>query len=166
MSRRLRLLWCFLVFAPLLSAGEPAVLTIRVPEAAPLTFNAAELAALPRVHLEAVEPHAKTKHTYSGLSVRDLLIKAGAPLGAAMRGSAHRMVVRVSARDGYVAVFALAEFDEAFSSRSLLLATQVDGAPLPEKSAPLQLIAPGDKRGARWVRMVDSLEVITLPAQP
>jgi len=38
-------------------------------------------------------------------------------------------------------------------------------APVPENAAPFRLIAPGDKKAARWARMVTSLE-ITTPAQP
>ena len=75
-----------------------------------------------------------------------------------------QLVVVARSRDGYAVVYALAEFDESFSSRTILLADKDDGQPLPEKSAPFQLITPSDKKGARWARMVTSLEIIPVGA--
>jgi DMSO/TMAO reductase YedYZ molybdopterin-dependent catalytic subunit len=57
-------------------------------------------------------------------------------------------------------VFALAEFEDAFNSRTILLVDRQDGQPLPEAIGPLRLVVPGDKRPARWARMVTSLEVV------
>jgi hypothetical protein len=39
----------------------------------------------------------------------------------------------------------------------------VDGQALDGKVGPLRLVAPLDKRPARWVRMVQSIRVITAP---
>lgn len=127
-------------------------------------FTEAELAALPRLELTLDDPHEKKSHSYAGFAVRELLGRVGAPLGEKLRGGALQLGVIVRAKDGYAVLFSLADFDEAFSPRTLLLADRIDGHPLPERSGPLQLIAPGDKRAARWARMVVSLEVVTLPA--
>lgn len=67
-------------------------------------------------------------------------------------------------RGGYAVVFAWAEFDAAFSRRTLLLADKVDGKPLADTAGPSQLVAPGDTRAARWARMVTSLDVVSLGA--
>jgi len=53
-------------------------------------------------------------------------------------------VVIAHSRDGYAVVYAPADFDDAFSGRTILLAEEVDGQPLPAKSAPFQLVAPGE----------------------
>jgi DMSO/TMAO reductase YedYZ molybdopterin-dependent catalytic subunit len=59
-------------------------------------------------------------------------------------------------------VFALAEFDPAFSDRSIILAEQQDGQPLPDNAAPFRVVVPGDSHPARWIRQVKSIEVISL----
>lgn len=143
------------------------LLTVRREGAAPLGFSAAEFSALPHIDLTLVNPHDQKEHHYSGVNVRELLARIDAPLGEKLRGPAQQLGVLVKAKDGYAVLFALAEFDESFSSRTLILADRVDGQPLPEGMAPLQLIAPGDKKAARWARMVTAIEIIpTLPAAP
>jgi DMSO/TMAO reductase YedYZ molybdopterin-dependent catalytic subunit len=66
-------------------------------------------------------------------------------------------------KDGYSTLFALAEFDDAFSNRTILLADSEDGKPLPENAGPMRIVAPGDKRAARWARMVTSIELVHIP---
>jgi len=70
--------------------------------------------------------------------------------------------VRITASDNYTVVFALAEFDPGFSDRSIVLADQQDGQPLPENAAPFRIVIPGDTHPARWIRQVRSIEVIPL----
>jgi len=156
------LLLFLLAAAAAASAAEPG-LKIVTPEKT-LTLSAGELAALPRVEVAALEPHGKQEHRYTGVAVRDVLARAGVPLGEKLRGPALQLVVRIGSRDGYAVVFALAEFDTAFSRRTLLLADRVDGKPLADTAGPLQLVAPGDTRAARWARMVTSLEVVSVGA--
>jgi DMSO/TMAO reductase YedYZ molybdopterin-dependent catalytic subunit len=43
------------------------------------------------------------------------------------------------------------------------LADTADGKPLPERQGPLRIVVPQEKKGARWIRMVESIEVVTLP---
>ena len=68
----------------------------------------------------------------------------------------------VEAADGYKAVFALAELDPAFAVRDIILADKRDGKPLGAKEGPFRIVAPGDKRGARWVRQVTALRLIAV----
>ena len=65
----------------------------------------------------------------------------------------------VEASDGYRAGFALAELDPAFTDRVILLADHRDGKALAAKEGPLQIIVPGEKKHARWVRQVIRLKV-------
>jgi hypothetical protein len=71
--------------------------------------------------------------------------------------------VVVTGADGYRVVFALAELDAAFTGRAVILADSRDGGALPPNAAPFQLIVPGEKRPARWVRQVVAIEVLTAP---
>ncbi len=140
--------------------AEPALKIVAGAQTVALTAD--EIRQLPHVELSATDPHQKQTHLYSGVPMRDLLAKVGAPLGERMRGPALRMAVVFHAADGYMTVFALAEFDEAFSDRQLLLADAQDGKPLPENTGPFRLVVPGDKRAARWARMVNSIELVSV----
>ena len=69
------------------------------------------------------------------------------------------LFVVVEAADGYRAVFALAELDPEFTDRVILLADRRDDKPLPGQAGPFQIIVPGEKKHARWVRQVIRLKV-------
>jgi hypothetical protein len=97
--------------------------------------------------------------TYEGVSVADLLQRAGAPLGKQLRGPQLALYVLVSAADGYRAVFALPEFDPAFTDRVIVLADRRDGHEMTSPDGPFRVIVPDEQRHARWVREVTSLEV-------
>lgn len=127
-----------------------------------VAFTAEEFAALPHVDAKLAEQPGQKERNFSGVAMRDLLAKAGAPLGDKLRGPAQSMVVLVRAKDNYTVVFALAEFDEAFSTRTILLADKEDGEILPPSAAPLRVVTPGDKRGARSIRQVTSIELVSL----
>lgn len=141
-------------------AAEP-ILKIVGPEKT-LMFTAEEFAALPRTELKLTERAGQPERTFSGVAMRELLLRAGAPLGEKLRGDAQLTGVIVRAKDNYAVLFALAEFDENFSSRTLLLADREDGEILPPSAAPLRIVAPGDKRGARSARQIVSIEVVSL----
>jgi hypothetical protein len=130
-----------------------------------LTYSLADFAALPHLEVTALDPHAKEQHKYSGVLVHDLLAKVGMPGGDALRGALLRQAVIVHASDGYATLFALAEFDENFSDRTIILADRQDGQPLPPNAGPLRLIVPHDKRAARWARMVKALEIVSIPGK-
>ena len=55
--------------------------------------------------------------------------------------------------------FALAEVDPAFAVRDIIVADKRDGKLLDAKEGPLRIVAPGDKRPARWVRQVTALRL-------
>jgi hypothetical protein len=152
-----------LALAPLRAADAPALTVSGGGQT--LTYTLEELAALPHREITALDPHAKEQHTYSGVLVHDLLAKVGMPGGDALRGALLRQAVIVHANDGYATLFALAEFDENFSDRTILLADRQDGQPLPPNAGPLRLIVPNDKRAARWARMVKSLEIVSIPGK-
>jgi len=158
----------FLILA--LQAVGPAVqlptgVVLRVGGAVtqPLALSLQDLAAMPRTKLKAKEHD--TEVTYEGVALLEILLKAGAPLGKQMHGKALASYVLVTARDGYRVVFALPELDPDFTdaARQIIVADTADGKPLPEKQGPLRIVVPQEKKGARWIRMVESIEVISLP---
>jgi hypothetical protein len=124
-----------------------------------ITFTADALKKLPRTTVEVTDKSGK-KFQYSGVAVHLLLEKVNAPLGEELRGEALRCYVSVKARDEYRVVYALSEFDPLFEDRTILLADEKDGQPLDAETGPFQIIVPGEKRRARWVRQVDRIRVM------
>jgi hypothetical protein len=120
------------------------------------------LAGLARREVTAFNPHEKKTHTYSGYSLTDLLAQAGVKFGEPLRGAALRQAVILHCRDHYDILFALAEFDPDFNPRVILLADRQDGQPWNQAEGPYRVVVPGDKRVARWARMVSSAEVVAV----
>jgi DMSO/TMAO reductase YedYZ molybdopterin-dependent catalytic subunit len=126
--------------------------------ARPLNISGDEFARLSRQAVKA-RGHDGVDSQFEGVSLAEILSKAGVPTGKDVRGPAAALYVSVEASDGYRAVFALAELDPAFTDRIILLADRRDGKPLSARDGPLQVIVPGEKRHARWVRQVIKLKV-------
>ena len=115
---------------------------------------------MPRKTLHAENSHDKKTEVYEGVPLEALLHKAGAPQGEDIRGPVMATYVIAEAEDGYRVVFSLAELDSGFLDSDVLVADTMDGAPLGPKQGPLKLVAPHEKRPARWVRMLKSITVV------
>ena len=124
-------------------------------------FDAAALKSLPSHHVEA-EAHGKRVEC-DGPDLIDLLGKVGAPSGDSLRGKALALYVRVVAADGYRAVFSLAELDRGMRDAVPIVTASCDGEPLDLKDGPFRLIVPGEKRPARWVRQVTTIDLLRAP---
>jgi DMSO/TMAO reductase YedYZ molybdopterin-dependent catalytic subunit len=129
----------------------------------PLDLTAADLKAMPRKTLKVDNAHSKKTEVYEGVLVEDLLKKAGVPQGEALRGQAMATYVLVDAADNYRVLFSLEEFNSSFMDSEIIVADTMDGAPIPGALGPFRLVAPHEKRPARWVEMVRSLTVVKLP---
>jgi DMSO/TMAO reductase YedYZ molybdopterin-dependent catalytic subunit len=125
-------------------------------------LSPADLAKLPhvRVHASAHGDEAD----WDGVPLIELLKSAGAPSGETLRGPALALYVRITAADGYRAVFALAELDPSTGNAQAILADRKNGAPIDDKEGPLRVIVPADKRPARWVRQVIAVDLLSAPA--
>ncbi len=159
-----RVLAAVLVLAMPLPAVAQAV---AGPSASPLPGVSVVLAPdslrdLPRRTVTVTDEHG-TSATYAGADVEAVLARAGATAGSAMRGPALAQYVVVRGADGYRAVFALAELDPGFTDRVVLLADRRDGQPLPARLGPYQVVVPGEKRNARWVRNVVEIDIRSAP---
>jgi DMSO/TMAO reductase YedYZ molybdopterin-dependent catalytic subunit len=131
----------------------------------PLVLSVADLKKMPRKTLTVLNPHDKKTETYEGVLLEDLLEKAGVPHGEDLRGPAMAMYVIAEAEDGYRVVFSLAELDAGILDSDVIVADTLDGAPMTEKVGPFRLVAPHEKRPARWVRMLKTITVVRVPAQ-
>ena len=97
--------------------------------------------------------------TFEGVLLTDLLAKVATPTGDVFHSTAASYYLVAEGRDGYRAVFAWAELDPSFMDKAVYVVTKRDGKPLSENEGPFELVVPGEKRNARWVRQLSSLRV-------
>lgn len=147
------------------TAPSAAELRVSGAVSTPLTLTVAALKAMPRKTLTVVNPHEKKTEKYEGVALEEILRKAGVPQGEALRGPAMATYVLAEAADGYRVVFSLAELDAGIADSEVIVADTMDGAALGDKLGPFRLVAPHEKRPARWVRMLKSLTVVRVTAQ-
>jgi DMSO/TMAO reductase YedYZ molybdopterin-dependent catalytic subunit len=145
-----------------LAQTAPAVAELRIngAVATPLVLTVGDLKNMPRKKLTVVNPHDKKTEVYEGILLEELLRKAGVAQGENLRGPAMASYVLVEAADGYRVVFSLAELDSGIVDSEVMVADTMDGAPLGDKVGPFRLVAPHEKRPARWVRMLKSITVV------
>ncbi len=141
----------------------PSEIQVSSGGAAPLVLTAADIKNLPRTKVPVENSGTKKTQVYEGVLVEELLKKVGAPLGSHLSGPAMASYVLVEAADNYRVIYSLAELDSGFQDSSVPLADTLDGAPLAPDQGPFKLVAPHEKRPARWVKMVKSISVVQLP---
>ena len=127
----------------------------------PITLTASDFASLPRETAEISEMDG-SKSVYEGVTLQEILKKAGINFGKQMRGKGLAGYVLASAKDGYQVVFATGELDPGLGGEKVLVADKRDGKALFEYQGPIRLVVPADKEGARSVRMLDKLQVVML----
>jgi DMSO/TMAO reductase YedYZ molybdopterin-dependent catalytic subunit len=149
--------------APPKPSSGPSDFKIGGAVTTPLDLTAADLKAMPRKTLKVDNAHAGKTEVYEGVLVEDLLKKAGVPQGEALRGPAMATYVLVEAADNYRVLFSLEDFNSSFMDSEIIVADTMDGAPIPGSLGPFRLVAPHEKRPARWVEMVKSLTVVRAP---
>jgi hypothetical protein len=153
----LNALCCFLLLVSGLSAQTLQVINT---DGHATTLTAAQIANAPHVTVDARDHDAAAQ--FEGVPLSTALSLGGIALGDTMRGPRMAEALVVEAADGYKVVFALAEVDPAFATREIIVADKRDGKPMDAKEGPLRIVAPGDKRPARWVRQVTTLKVIAV----
>jgi hypothetical protein len=122
-------------------------------------LTAAQISALSHVTVSARDHD--TPAQFDGVPLAEVLKLAGVETGK-MKGPQMTQALLIEAADGYKVVFALAELDPDFSDRQIILADKRDGKPLDDKQGPWRVVAPGDKRPARWIRQVTSFKIIAV----
>ncbi len=118
-----------------------------------------ELKGMERKTVTVHNPHANADETDEGVELGDLLTKYGAPMGKELRGAALGYYVVAIGADGYKAVFSLAEVDPSFHPGDVLVVDTMNGKALDVRTGPLRLVSTEDKRPARGVRNLVSVEV-------
>ena len=154
--------FALLLFAPLYAQETDAKLIVAGDLTNPLTLTKADLAKLPRTSVSVKAEGSDEQTTYEGVLLYDVLKEAGAPLGKQLTGKALATYVLAEARDGYQVVYALPEFDPSFTDKKIIIADTINGKPLFQYQGPLRLFVPGEKKGARSIRMLEKITVVRL----
>jgi len=121
-------------------------------------WTPATLAALPHKTLTVFNEHAKVNQTYSGVELIELLIPLGVP--EKPHGKEFRLYLVAEGSDGYQVVYSVGEVTPDVHDATVMVADTLDGKPIAD-SGPLQLVATGEKRPARWVRNLVAIRVGT-----
>jgi hypothetical protein len=140
-------------------ADGEAVVVLRTVAGKTLRLTRDDLRKLPRTELEATD-HRGHKNHYAGVALRVLLDKLGVPRGEAFRGEWMRAFLVIEAADEYRVIFALPELDPGFTDRVIILADTRDGQPLEKFVGPFRVVVPGEKKQARWIRMVKEIRLV------
>jgi DMSO/TMAO reductase YedYZ molybdopterin-dependent catalytic subunit len=144
-------------------AQSGTALTVTGSVEKPLTLSLADLQRLPRKTVKIFDSHEGKEQTYEGVALSELLARAGVPQGEKIRGGAMATYIEAQGADGYRVIYALAETDSSFQEFDILVADKLDGQPMGTNLGPLRLVNSRDKRPARWVRMLQSIKVVTVP---
>lgn len=151
-----------LTFSVIAQTKTEAALKVEVEGGKSLSFTVKDLEKFARQEVKA-KGHDENESTFSGYKLSDILIAAGAKLGAGeMRGKELASYLLVEAGDGYKVIFAMAEIASEFNDKNIILADMKDGKPLDEKQGKWQIIVPGEKKWGRWVRQVESLKIVKI----
>lgn len=159
MTKRRYLFGCTVVCGLLLLSAGALAQTLQITDADghATSITMSQIVSLPHVTVDTRD-HDKPAQ-FEGVPLAALLSMAGVQLGDVLRGPRMTDMLLVEGSDGYKVAFALAETDPAFATREIILADKRDGKPLDAKEGPFRIVAPGDKRPARWVRQVVSLRI-------
>lgn len=149
-----------LFIAPLTTSAQSVKVTGEV--SSPLTIDAKSLHEFKQVTVTRKDKDGKTDHAYTGVTLSDILKKAGVTMEDALKGKNLTKCVLIDAADNYEVAFALAELDKNYTDRMIILADTVDGKPLPQGEGPFRIIVQDEKKPARCVREVVGLKVMYL----
>jgi hypothetical protein len=152
------MLMSLLSLAPTVSNAQAPSITIKGAGPQPVSITSAELASMPRATASTSNNGITT--TFEGVLLSEVLKKAGVPYTADMHRHLLTGYVIATASDGYEVLFSLGELDPGITSGQYLLADKADGKPMFGTNGDFRLIVPGDKRGARSIRMLTSLTVV------
>ena len=144
-------------------AGEvsPPLLIVGGAIEQPLRLSTTDLQGMQRTTLKVHDKNG-SEVTFEGVALYEVLKRAKPRLTEKCCSNSVNTVVIIRASDNYQALFSLPEIDPKFSDSQILIADHREGQLLSSPQGPLQIIVPDDKVHARWVRRVNSIEVLPL----
>lgn len=152
------ILFCYPVLVTAQTIDE-SYLTVDGEVLNPLKMYRADMLKMEHVEVKTTGMDG-VERVYQGVRLLDVLKLAGVTLGKELRGENLTKYLLLTAVDGYEVIYALAEVDTGFTDQTIILAYKVDGLPLPAGEGPFRIIAPNEKRPARWIRELRSIQVL------
>ncbi len=98
--------------------------------------------------------HGDETKQWSGPLLWNVLVAAGAIAADKPADHVHQSI-RITATDGYIAIFSAGELSPAFAGKPIQLALQENGTPLPLP----RLIVPDETRGGRSIHDIVRIDV-------
>ena len=149
------------VYAAQDAPAQPSVLKVEGAIPSPLTLTAEDLAKMPRSTATLASDGGTD--TYEGVLLYDILVKAGWQFGHMPAGKGVPVSILATGKDGFQAVFSLGEIDPQLAGEKVIIADKENGLPLPDRYKPFRIVAPQDKKHARSIYSLVTLDVIKLP---
>lgn len=140
----------FLVSTNFVFAQTQPTLSVEGEISKPAKLRVQDLAAMKHITVQAADRDGK-QHSYSGVPLYDILQTAGVTLNQQLKGENMAKYLLVKSGDGYEVVFSLPELDSSFSGNIIILADKMDGSDLPQGKGPWRIVAPAEKKHARWI---------------
>ena len=137
---------------------EPFI-TVEGEVRTPLKLSMEDLSKMEQTEVTAKDRDNKD-HTFKGVRLAAILNLAGVTMGKELRGENLTKYILLKAADGYEVIFSLPEVDPEFMGQTVILAYLVDGNPLKKGEGPFRIIAPNDKKHARWIRQLRSINIL------
>ena len=150
-------------------ADPPPAVEVTGTVAKPAKWSADSLRKQFAAEIKPIEYSSRgQKHKASCVALSSVLHQAGADaqmkmapgVAPAMKNHALRFAVVVTSVDGYTACFSLAELLPDLGNTAAWIALDTDDKPLPEGEGHVRLIVPSDKKPARSVRDISSINVV------
>lgn len=127
-----------------------------------ITFSLAALWALP-AQTVATETRSRAGSQgfaeYRGALLKDVLMLAQPRTDPVAKNDLLSRSVVVTGSDGYRATFAWGEFDPDFGVQAILVAYEMNGAPLADRDGAFEIVVPWDKLAGRWVKGIVRITV-------
>ena len=149
------------LLAPLYAQDADAKLIIAGDVTNPLTLTKADLASCPAPP-SPLKAEGGAHNHYEGSPSLRRSEGSGRAAWKQLMGKALASYVLAEARDGYQVVYTLTELDPSFTDNKIIVAdTDQRQTSLPI-SGPFRLVVPGEKKGARSIRMLEKITVVRL----
>ena len=128
------------------------------PLSSPLTLTVTDLKKMPRKTLSVLNPYNKKTEVYEGVPLEELFAEQGSRSTSSLRG--RQWLRRLSPKPRMVIKWFSLWLNWTLLDSEAIVADTLDGAALAAKEGPFKIVAPHEKRPARWVRMLKSITVV------
>lgn len=142
-------------------AAKPFTIQVTGSVESPRSWTPDEMKSLSAVEIKNV-PYTLNDQKREAHCLPLLALVQAAKLKISPKPKNHELALAivVTGRDGYTACFSYGELQPQIGKRTVLVALDRDGKPLPDAAAPAEILSPDDEKPSRWVHAIKSINVI------